>query len=144
MAVPFLFISFFLSSFSLSLLSFSVFRFVFRFVSPSCRFSVCFLYRLLRFSFSFSAFLDGRLADSVILLFRLGATPPPGAACEPEICVNPLGAVLLLALFLLIYLFFFFSPFFDFEFGHRLFHPVFFLWVTRMPSPRCWFLLRLV
>ena len=36
-----------------------------------------------------------------IMLFRLGGTPPPGAPCEPEICVFPLRAVFFLAFLML-------------------------------------------
>ena len=65
------------------------------------------------------------VADSVILLFRLGATPPPALLASLNYAYFPL------ALLMLPYLnfFFLFLPFFDFRFGHRLLHPVFCLWV---------------
>ena len=63
---------------------------------------------------------------SVILSFRLGATPPR-APCEPQVCVFPLCAVFFLALLMLTYFYFCLLPFVRFRFGHRLFHPVFFL-----------------
>ena len=55
------------------------------------------------------------VADYIILLFSLGATPP-GAPCEPEACVFPLRAVFFLALLMLTYsCFLLFLPFFDFD-----------------------------
>ena len=82
-------------------------------------------------SLFFFASLLSCVEDSVILLFRLGATPPPRAPCEPEVCVFPLRAVFFLALLMLTYLYFFllFLPFFDFDLDIVCFHPVFFLWV---------------
>ena len=88
-------------------------------------FSVCFFYRLLRFSFRFPWW-----RIPVTLLFRLGATPPPPAPCESEPCVFSLRAVFCLALLMLIYIIFSsLPPLFRFRFGHRWFLPVFFLWV---------------
>ena len=134
----------FLSSFFLSFSSFSVFlpcSFFVRFVLSSCRFpSVsCIAF----FAFLFASLLS-LVADSVILLFRLGATPPPSAPGEPHACAFPLRAVFLLALLMLSYLFFSSLPaHFRFRFGHRLFSSCLFL-VGSMLSPRFRFLLRLV
>ena len=97
-----------------------------RFVLSSCRFP--FVYCIAFFAFLFAPLLP-LVADSVILLFRLGATPPP-ALCEPEVCVFSLRAVFFLALLMFTFFFFLpFLPFFRFRFGHRLFLPIFFLWV---------------
>ena len=79
-------------------------------------------FRLVVFPFvsciAFFVFLVASLlslvADSVILLFRLGATPPR-ATCEPEVCVFPLRAVFLHSCGLLILVFFSSFPFFDFD-----------------------------
>ena len=72
--------------------------------------------------------------DSVILLFRLGATPPPRAPCEPEVRVFPLRVplrvVFILALMLTYVLFSSLPSHFRFRLGHLLFHPVFFLRVV--------------
>ena len=141
--MPFSFslVFFLLSSFFLSLLSFSVFLFLFRFLFSSCRFSVGFLYRLLRFSFRFPAFLDGGFCYSVI---SSRCYTPPRAACEPEVCVFPLRAVFFLALLRLIYfIFLFFLPFFLFRFWTSFVSSCLFL-VGTMLSPRFRFLLRLV
>ena len=70
-------------------------------------FSVCFLYRLLRFSFRFPAFLGGGSCYSVISSRRY---TPPRAPCEPGVCAFPLRAVFFLA-FLMLTFFFFFSSF---------------------------------
>ena len=72
-----------------------------------------------------SGYLLSLVADSVILLFRLGTTPP-SAPCEPEVCVFPLRAVFFLALSM--FPFFLFIPFSDFDLDIVYFiHPVFFL-----------------
>ena len=75
------------------------------------------------------------VVDSVILLFRLGATPPP-RSLRASIMRIPLACCLLssfffVALLMLTYLFFFllFLPIFDFDLDIVCFHPVFFLWV---------------
>ena len=77
-------------------------------------FSVCFLYRLLRFSFRFPAFLGGGFCCSVVSSWRY---TPPRAPCEPEVCVFPLRAVFFLALLILTYssIFILFLAFFDFD-----------------------------
>ena len=121
---------FFLSSlFSLSFLSLSVshFLFLFRlFVLSSCRFPFdsCIAF----FAFTFASLLS-LVADSVILLFRLGAIPPPRSLRAPQVCVLPSSAVFFLlscVADVLTYLYFFllFLPFFDFDLDNRLFHPV--------------------
>ena len=56
------------------------------------------------------------MADSVILLFRLGATPPRALLANLQVCVFPLRAVFFLAFLLLTYFkFLLFLPFFDFD-----------------------------
>ena len=116
-----------LSSAFLSLMSFSVFPFLFRFVFSYCRFSVCFLYLVLRFSFRFHAFLGDGFCYAVISSW---CCTSPRAPCEPEVCAFPLLAVFCLAFLVLNYfVFVLFLSFFRFRFGHNLFHPVFFLWV---------------
>ena len=71
----------------------------------------------------------------LILLFRLGATPPPtlraslNYAYSPCVLSSFFLAFLLLIYFLWLYFFFSSFSFFRFRFGHRLFHSVFFLWV---------------
>ena len=67
------------------------------------------------------------VADSVILLFRLGATLPPALLASLSMRI-PLERCLLPCLVDVdLFLFFLLLPFFDFDlFGHRLFHPVFF------------------
>ena len=58
------------------------------------------------------------MADSGIMLFRLGAAPPPCALCEPEVFVFPLRAVFFVSRVLdgHILIFFFSSIlFFDFD-----------------------------
>ena len=126
----------------MTLLSFSVFPFLvpfsFVFVLSSCRFPFV---SCIAFFASLFASLLSFVADSVVLLFRLGATPP--ARSLPEVCVytySPwvLSSVFFLALLLmLIFFVLLFLPFFRFRFGHRLFHPVLLLSPFR-------FLLRLV
>ena len=92
-------------SFLLSRLPFSVFPFLF-----VLSFSVCFLYRLVRFSFRFPALLGG-LCSFVSVLH-----PPPRclrarkSSCSP--CVL---SSFLLFIYLFIYLFFSCFPFFDFD-----------------------------
>ena len=112
---------FFHSSFLLSLLSFSVFPpsfslclFLVLFVFTSCRFSVCFFYRL--------AFLGGGFWHSIIS--SRGYTPPRSLPCEPELLIFPLRA-LACCLFAvdLVYFFIFILSFFRLRSGHRLFHP---------------------
>ena len=84
------------------------------------------------FAFTFASLLSF-VAHSVILLFRLGATPPPRAPCVFEVCLFSLRADVFflsyvadvdLSLFFLLFL-----PFFDFYLDIVCFHPVFFLWV---------------
>ena len=77
-----------------------------------CLFIVCFLYRLLRFSFRFPALLGGGFCYSVF--FCLGATTPPPPRClrACKSCVLPLRAVFFLAFLLFIYgIFLVFLPF---------------------------------
>ena len=84
--------------------------------------SVCFLYRLLRFSFLFASSLlsfGGGFCFSVISS-RRSYTPPPRAPCEPEACVRPLRAVSLCVAnvhhrFSFMFSSLFFLPFFDFD-----------------------------
>ena len=132
----FLFFLFFFSFFSFLFffpLLFVVLRvpflvpFSFVFVLSSCRFPFD---SCIAFAFTFASLLSLGGGFCYILLFRVGATPPPRAPCEPEVCVFPLRAVLLpcvavdLSSFSLLFL-----PFFDFDLGIVCFHPVFFLWV---------------
>ena len=86
-------------------------------------FSVCFLYRLL-LSFRFPTLLNGGFCYFVSVL------NPPRAACEPASTRIPL-ACCTLSCVLPVYLLYFSSlpSLFRFRFGHRLFHPIFFLWV---------------
>ena len=85
------------------------------------------------FTFTFASLLSLE-ADYVLLLFRLGATPPPRSFRAWSMRI-PLACCLLcsffLALLMLTHLHYFSSlpSLFRFRFGHRLFHPVFFLWV---------------
>ena len=102
-------------------MSHSLFLFSFVFVLSSCRFP--FYSCIAFFAFTFASLLS-LVADSVILLFRLGATPPPAllaslkCACSP--CV--LSSFFFLALLMLAYLYFSSLPsLFRFRFGHRLF-----------------------
>ena len=98
--------------------------FLVRFVLSYSRFPFVSCIAFLDFLF---ASLLSLVADSVILLFRLGATSYtlPRAPCEPEVCVFPLRAVFFLAFLMLIYLFFLlFLPSLRLRFGQRLFHPV--------------------
>ena len=53
------------------------------------------------------------MEDYVVLLFRLGATPPPRAPYEPEVCV--VSSVLGCWCWLVIWSFLLFLPFFDFD-----------------------------
>ena len=96
-------------------LSFSVFR--------------LFLYRLLRFSFRFLAFLGGGFCYSVISSRRY---TPPALLASLKYAYSPC-VLSFLALLMLSYFIFCSFPslfrFFRYRFGHRLFHPVFFLWV---------------
>ena len=65
-------------------------------------------------SFSLPCFPQGLVTDSVILLFRLGATPPPRAPwapCEPDVCVFPLACCLLPCVVDVDLFLFFFSSF---------------------------------
>ena len=69
------------------------------------------------------------VADSVTLLLRLGATPPPRSLWAwsmriPLACCLSCVVDVDLPLFFLLFL-----PFFDFDLGIVCFHPVFFLWV---------------
>ena len=69
------------------------------------------------------------VADSVTLLLRLGATPPPRSLWAwsmriPLACCLSCVVDVDLPLFFLLFL-----PFFDFNLGIVCFHPVFFLWV---------------
>ena len=71
------------------------------------------------------------VADSVILLFRLGATPPPRSLRASSMRI-PLACYLLSLLRCwcwLIFFFLLFLPIFDFDLAIVCFHPVFFLWV---------------
>ena len=93
------------------------------------------------FALTFASLLS-LVADSIILLFRLGATCPPRSLRAWSMRI-PL-ACCLLALLMLTFFFFFLSSFlFRFRFGHRLFSCRLFL-VGTMLSPRFRFLLRLV
>ena len=75
------------------------------------------------------------MVDSVILLFRLRATPPPALLASLKYAYSPcvLSSVFSLTFsVMLIYYYFSSLPsIFRFRFGHRLFHPVFVLWVLR-------------
>ena len=107
--------------------------FLFRsfFVLSSCHFPFdsCIAF----FAFAFASLLS-LVEDSVNMLFRLGATPPPRSFRAWSMRI-PLACCLLcsffLALLMLTHLHYFSSlpSLFRFRFGHRLFHPVFFLWV---------------
>ena len=105
--------------------------FSFVFVLSSCRFP--FDYCIAFFAFTFAPLLS-IVADSVILLFRLGATPPPRSlrVCSMRI---PLACCLLpslfLALLMLTYLNFIscVPSVFDFDLDIVCFRPVFFVWV---------------
>ena len=86
----------------------------------------------------FPALLGGGFCSFVSVLH------PPCAACEPaSLRIPPVCCLLsFLALLIFIFLFLFSSlPFFLFRFGRCLFHPVLFLWVSFMLSPRFRFLL---
>ena len=119
------FLSYFSSLFLSLFLPFSVSLLFFVSVSSSCRFSVCFLYRLLRLPFRFPAFLGGGFGHSVI---SSRCYPPPPELLVSLKCVFPLLAVFFPTCALAVYnIFPLFLPFFClFRFEHRLFHPVFF------------------
>ena len=140
---------------------FSFFFLRFIFISPFCRspcspspslfffrsfcpfvlsFSVCFLYRLLRFYFRIPAFLGGGFCYSVISSRRY--TPPALLASLKYACF-PL-AYCLLAFLMLTYLYFCFSSFpFSISIWTAFVSSCLFL-VGTMLSPRFRFLLRLV
>ena len=68
----------------------------------------------------------------LLLCYFVSALHPPALLASLKYAHFPcvLSFVFFLAFLMLIYLFFLlFLPFFRFRFGHRLFHPVFFLWV---------------
>ena len=102
--------------------------FLFRsFVLSSCRFPFdsCIAF----FVFTFASLLS-LVADSVILLFRLGATPPPALLASLKYAYS--ACVLFSLAFLMLtsfYFFLLFLPLFDFNVDIICFHPVFFLWV---------------
>ena len=113
--------SFFLASFFLSPLSFSAFLFLFRFVFSSCRFPVCFLYRFLRFSFLFPAFLAVGFRYSVDIASLCSA--PPALLASQKYAYSPcvLSSFLRSSCLLIlrsIHLFLFSSLQFSFRFGH--------------------------
>ena len=120
--------------------------FFLRFSSPFCRspcspslllfrsfcplvlsFSVCFLYRLLRFSLRFPAFPWWRiLLLCFFILSRLFAPPPHALLATLKYAYSPCvlsSCVLDADLF-----FSSLASLFRFRFGHGLFRPVFFLW----------------
>ena len=102
----FLFPSFFFVFLSLLPSSVFSFPFVLLFVLS---FSVCLLYRLLRFSFRFPALLGGGFCHFVSVL------PPPALRASLQVCVFPLCAAFFLAFLLFIYfIFLLFLPFFRF------------------------------
>ena len=113
--LPFSFPFFFLSLFFLSLLSVSVFPFLFPFsLVLSFRLVVFpFVSCIALFAFLFASLLS-LVADSVILLFRLGATPPLRSLRSWSI---PLACCLLSRVLDVDLFYFFFSsfPFFDFD-----------------------------
>ena len=83
------------------------------------------------FAFLFASLISF-VADSVFLLSRLGATPPPSClrAWPRYMRIPPCVLFSSLRSWVdLFYFFLLFPPFFSFPFGRRLFHPVFFLWV---------------
>ena len=135
---------FLFSSFFRSLLSFSVFPFLF--VLSFRRAVFPFVSCIAFFAFRFASLLS-LVTDSVLnnyILFRLGAIPPR-AACESEVCVFPLRAVFVLVFLLLICFFFLlFLPFFLFRFWTSFVSSCLVLVGTIMLSPRFRFLLRLV
>ena len=127
---PFSFFFLFLFSFFLPFLSFSVFPFLvpFSFVL-SFRLVVFRLFRVSpsSLSFRFPAFLGDGLCYSVISSRRY---PPPALLASLKYAYPPLRAVFFLAFLMLTYFKFSSLPsLFRFRFGHRLFHPVFFVWV---------------
>ena len=72
-------------------------------------FSVCFLCRLVRFSFRFPAHLGGGFCPFFLVL------QPPRAACEPACMRIPLVYCLLAFLLFIYFIFFCSFPFFDFD-----------------------------
>ena len=90
-----------------------------------------------------SASLLSLVADSVILLFRLGATPPPAVLASLKYAYSPcVLSFFFLALLMLIYLHFIFSSFpFSISIWTSLVSSCLFL-VGNMLSPRFRFLLR--
>ena len=116
---PFPFFFFVLSSFFLSLLSFSVFPFLFplsffvRFVFSSFRFPFFFLYRLLRFSFHFSGFLGGGFCYSVISSWRY---TPHALLASLKNAYSPFALFFLAFLMLTYFVLLLFRPFFRFQF----------------------------
>ena len=91
--------------------------------------SVFFLFYRLRFSFRFSVILDGGLWYSIFLSWRY---TPLALLANLKYAYSPLRAVFFLAFLMTNFIFLPFLPFYRFfrlRFGHRLFHPVFFLWV---------------
>ena len=67
---------------------------------------------------------------NLLLCYFVSAGYPPRAPCEPKVCVSPLRAVFFLASLMMAYFILSSLPsLFRFRFGHRLFLPVFFLWV---------------
>ena len=120
-----------------------ILRFPFPFAVPRFPLSFRFVFfRLFLVSLFFSSPCStwGR-----ILFFCLGATPPRALLASLLVCVFPLCAVFFLFVAFLVFVLFFllFLPFFRYRFGRHIFHPVFFLWVLFMLSPRFRFLLRL-
>ena len=124
---PLLFL-FFLSSFFLSHLSFSVFPVLdlFSFVlSYGLVVFRLFLGSPSSIFFSLHCFPWWRI---LLFCYFVSALHPPRAPCEPEVCVFPLRAVFFMAFLMLIF-FSYRRSLFLFRFRHRLFHPVFFMWV---------------
>ena len=99
--------------------------FLFRWFCPVVlSFSVCFFVSASSLLLSLPCFPWWRI---MLFCSFVSALHPPRVLCAPEVCVFPLHSVFLHSCCW--FVLFFSHPFFRFRFGHRLFHPVFLLWV---------------